>query len=161
MTSAISDRAFLCTILLIAGCWCLPVFSRGSRGTSSGGASTGHFTEKTSGDTLDVQVLPGGKVKLHLFAYWPSEHPSPQDFPNGPNMGETETTLPVTKGIAVYTTTEFGSSCKITFKFAGKSVLVEQDGDPNFCGYGMNVNATGTYTLGGKPSPKKSGGRRH
>ncbi len=64
----------------------------------------------------------------------------------GPNTGETETTIPIKNGTAIYTTTEFGGKCKITFKFMGRKVLVDQDeSDVACCGYGMNVNASGTY----------------
>jgi hypothetical protein len=144
MISAVNDKALLCAILLIAGC-SLPSFSRAHKEVA--GAITGHYKEKSSGDTLDVQLLPGSKIKLHLTAYWPSDHPSSEDFPGGGHIGETDTTIPIKGGTAVYGTTEFGGKCKITFKFVGKNVVIEQDGDPNMCGYGMNVIATGTYTL--------------
>jgi hypothetical protein len=107
---------------------------------------TGHYREKFSGDTLDVKLLPGGKIKIDLNAYYPSANPSPEARPGGPNIGETTATFPIKNGFATYSTEEFGGKCKITFAFSPNKVEIKQDEDTiGCCGYGMNVNASGTY----------------
>ena len=154
MISKMTVRAFLGAALLI-GTSSVPALSRGHAKAATP-VVAGQYVEKSTGNTLDVEQLPDGKIKIDLAAYWPSEKPSAADFPSGPNIGETKATIPIKNGIAVYSTTEFGASCKITFKFASDSVDVKQDGDPNHCGYGMNVIATGTYAKVGKgPAPAK------
>jgi hypothetical protein len=140
--------------LLIAGCF-LPAFSQAQKkqipAASQGDTITGHYREKESGDLLDVKLLPGGKIKLHLLAFYPSSSPSLKECPGGPNTGETDATIPINQGLAVYTTSEYGGKCKITFKFVGRKVMVEQtESDAACCGYGLNVNASGTYIKTGK-----------
>ena len=107
---------------------------------------TGHYLEKDSGDTLDVQLLPGGKIKIDLNAYYPCANPSLADRPGGPNMGETDATIAIKNNHALYSTDENSGHCKITFDFAPKSVTINQDEQSmGCCGYGYNVNASGTY----------------
>jgi hypothetical protein len=149
MSLSTATKSLACSASLVAGCL-LPSFSQTPKkqtaAPSQGDTITGHYKEKLSEDTVDVKLLPGNKIKLHLFAYYPCANPSLKDRPGGPNTGETEATIPIKNGVAVYTTSEYGGKCKITFKFIGKKVIVEQEeSDIACCGYGMNVNASGTY----------------
>jgi hypothetical protein len=107
---------------------------------------SGVYREKLSGDTLEVREVKGDKIYFHLTAYYPCINPPSEEFPGGPNMGEAEGTVPLKNHIAVYTTSEFGGKCRISMLFKNGQVTVTQD-EPEVgcCGFGMNVEASGTY----------------
>ena len=107
---------------------------------------SGIYTEKASGDTLEVREVKGGKIYFHLNAYYPCSNPSLKDRPGGPNIGEAESTVPLVNNKAVYSTSEYGGKCRITMEFKDGKVTIDQDEpDIGCCGFGMNVNASGTY----------------
>jgi uncharacterized protein YecT (DUF1311 family) len=80
--------------------------------------------------TLTVRQLPKGAIKFSLSLMYKY------------NVGNAEGELPVRNDIALFTSPEPDYPCRITMSFKKTKVKIEQDGD---CGFGLNVNATGTY----------------
>ena len=86
--------------------------------------------------TLEAEQLPRGRVHFMLDCNR-----------GGPsyNMGSAEDTIPIARGVAVYRATEFGK-CEIRFTFYDDGwmrALHEEEGGG--CGFGANVQASGTY----------------
>ena len=99
---------------------------------------TGQYrlTQNEFRNRLDVQQLPGGKIKLNLLALWVSPN-SPENIHNG----EIQAVVPLKNGVAVY---ESGN-CRITMKFTPGKVVIGESGDNIDCGFGANVTAAGSY----------------
>jgi hypothetical protein len=97
---------------------------------------TGHYRFKSPSaeKSLDAQQLPGGRVKIYLYASWIGDAAT-----GNVNNGEVKATLPLRNNLAVY---ESGQ-CRITIRFTGKRALVTQS--ENDCGFGLNVSAEGNY----------------
>ena len=96
---------------------------------------TGTYAARNGSD-LDAQMLPDGNLKFHLTALWKS--PTNQEVIHD---GEIQGIVPMKKNFAIY---EKGQ-CKILLEFLRNKVNVLQAGIDADCGFGMNVNAGGTY----------------
>ena len=94
---------------------------------------------------LDVQQLPGGKIKFDLVALWVS-HNNPENIHNG----EIQATVRLERGVAVY---EEGQ-CRIRMEFAAHRVRVSESGEIGDCGFGANVTAAGSYRKIDTKKPK-------
>jgi len=87
--------------------------------------------------SLQVEELPGGKVKFQLLAFWKGLRW--EEY--GPNIGEASGEVPLVKGVAVYKDEEY--QCKLTMRFSSGKVEIEQAGE--CVTFGHNVRADGTY----------------
>lgn len=72
------------------------------------------------------------------------------------NSGDFIDTLNYINNVAIYTTPEYDSTCKITFTFDKKGISVKQEAvDINFgCGFGQGVDAYGFYKRVSNKIPK-------
>jgi len=104
---------------------------------------TGQYVTK-DGDLLAVKRLPSGKVKYQLQAFYPSANPSLKDNPGGPNLGTAEGEASV-KGNTMVIVPPDTTKCRITVVFRGQTADVKQSGCDSDCGFGLNVDATGSY----------------
>ena len=96
-------------------------------------------------NSLDVQQLPGGKIKFGLIALWVSPN-NPENIHNGELHGE----VPLANGVAVF---ESGT-CRITMKFSSSKVEITESDENGDCGFGANVTAAGTYRKINSKTPK-------
>jgi hypothetical protein len=69
------------------------------------------------------------------------------------NRGFLDARLAVRAGVAVFTTTEYGSPCEIRVRFRGAHARVAQAGSDGACGFGFGVSAEGTYTRTSRRRP--------
>lgn len=90
------------------------------------------YKGKYSGN-LEVQELPGGRIKFQLLAY------GRLSDPGGPTMGEIDGVATLRREIAAY---QYGEG-RIAMRFEGRKVVVSQYGEITL---GMGVVAEGTYT---------------
>jgi hypothetical protein len=105
---------------------------------------TGHYQMRGRDNTVDVQLLPGHKLQLHLLGYWYNGTAGPN---TSVHTGDTESIIPLEGNVATYTRSEEGHHCKVTFTFFADKVIVKQEQDDECaCGYGANVNVSGVYT---------------
>ena len=111
----------------------------------SPGSITGtySFRNPSAENSLSAQWLPGGKVKIYLYASWIGS----VEMGNVRN-GEIRATLPLKNNVAVY---ESGQ-CRITIRFRGRRAIVTQN--ENDCDFGLNVLADGTYIKRSSRRPK-------
>ncbi len=108
-------------------------------------ALTGSYHQGNYG-TLDVQALPGRKVRFHFEGLF-NLH-----APGGPNLGEAEGVLRLHKNTAVYAS-PYGKG-RLTLRFAPRRVVIMQVGDSADMGFGQGVNATGVYKKTSRRVPK-------
>jgi hypothetical protein len=99
---------------------------------------TGHYAarSKYAPNSMEVQELPGGKIKFHILALWVSSY-------NRDNVhnGELQGTVDLVGDSATYQE----EHCKITIRFTRTTAIVKQADDLGDCDFGANVTATGTY----------------
>lgn len=108
---------------------------------------TGHYGVRNPSmeNSLDVLLLPGGKVKIYLYASWIGSAET-----GNVNVGEIKSVVPFRNGRAVY---ESGQ-CRIYFRFVRSRAIVKQTERGGDCGFGLNVTATGTYRKRNGRTPK-------
>ncbi len=99
---------------------------------------TGHYRLRQNEfrNSLDVQQLPGGKIKFQLVALWVSYN-NPENVHNGELRG----IVTLDKGVAIYET----GTCKITMRFTLNRVAITESDESGDCGFGANVTAAGSY----------------
>jgi hypothetical protein len=85
--------------------------------------------------TIEIRQLPDGRLHFYLLALWKGMNYEKY----GPNMGEAEGTVKLEKNHAVYREEE----CVLDMTFRNGTVEIDQK-DSN-CGFGHNVEASGTY----------------
>ncbi|STX55551.1 Uncharacterised protein [Legionella beliardensis] len=92
-------------------------------------------------NTLTIQALGGGKLKISLNLTYPYEA-------NGEllaNTGELSGIANIKGDTAIYSSAEYGP-CTITITFIKPGKLtINQEGADFDCGFGHNVYANGTY----------------
>lgn len=116
------------------------------------GTFRSYFSGKFKGNYNEIKILALGRGKLRVAF----ELTYPYIDGTGglmANEGEADGTATIEGDTAVYKSDEFGQ-CKITIKFVKPGVIeVNQSGVDSECGFGFNVNASGTYkkTSGAKP----------
>ena len=121
--------------------------------TSSGvkakapGNVTGHYRMRYQEfrNRIDVQQLPGAKVKFDLLALWVS-HYNPENVHNGTAQG----IVSLENGKAIYET----EGCKLEMVFLPDKLHITQGEGFGDCGFGANVTATGTYRKVNNKKPK-------
>lgn len=102
---------------------------------------TGTYTIKNR-SILDVLILPNNKLKFHLLATY-----TPPGNPGGTNTGKASGVISLKGNTAVYQ----DQDCKITLKFLQNKAQVTQVGS---CGFGLQVNAQGTYFKQSSQTPQ-------
>lgn len=108
------------------------------------------FGGKYKGSYNEIKILALGKGRLRVafgLVY-------PYTTGTGEltsNVGEADGTATIEGDTAVFSLEEF-EECRITIKFV-KPGTIEVNQDSAYCGFGHNVNASGTYkkTSGAKP----------
>jgi uncharacterized protein len=115
-----------------------------NRNPANVAAFTGTYRMGQNG-TLEVVQLPNGSIKFSLNMTRVFEL-STGDVRSGDAFGE----VPLKSVIAEYTSSEYGG-CRITMTFQKTKAILSQDG---MCGFGLNVDAGGTYMKTSNAVPK-------
>ena len=106
---------------------------------------------KGSASEIKILALGGGKLKVRFDLIYPFVDSTGALTAN---MGEAEGTAEITGDTAIYQTADEYGKCRITIKFVRPGeIKVREDSENSGCGFGVNVNATGTYRKisGAKP----------
>ena len=111
-------------------------------------ASQVNGTWRCRKNTIKVWALGGGKLQVDvdcIFEYKSSAY--------GPmaNLGQAAGTAKIEGDTAVFIPTDDEKDGKITMRFVGGKMIVEQTGT---CGFGHRVYATGTYEKVSAKKPK-------
>lgn len=93
-------------------------------------------------DHIAIRAGPDGTLRLDGDAYYPSAHPSVQQRPGGPNLGELGGAARVQGATATYSDGDDSFSCRVTLRLIGPYLAAA---DNNNCG-GHNVSFTGVWT---------------
>jgi hypothetical protein len=100
-------------------------------------AWAGHWANMD--DTIDLKVK-GGALEADGDAYWPSAHPSPSQFPGGPNVGDLSGSAAPKGNVVVFTDND-PNGCTATATLVGTLLVVADNGG---CG-GQNVSFSAVY----------------
>jgi hypothetical protein len=108
---------------------------------------TGHYVMRRAEfhNVIDVQQLPGGKIKFDLVALWVSHH-NPENVHNG----EIQAIVSLENGVAVYQE----GACRIKLEFLPTRVRISESDEVGDCGFGTNVTAAGSYRKIDTKKPK-------
>jgi hypothetical protein len=108
---------------------------------------TGHYVMSRAAfhNRLDVEQLPGGKIKFDLVALWVSH-----DNPDNVHNGEIQAIVSLEKGVAVYQE----GGCRIKMEFLANKVRISESDEVGDCGFGVNVTAAGSYRKTDTKKPK-------
>ena len=120
--------------------------------TEVNGTFRDYFSGKFKGNYNEIKILALGKGKLKVSFGLTYPHIDGTGAMSA-NVGEAEGEAIIDGDTAIYSSNEFGA-CKITIKFVKPGTIkVDQSGTDSECGFGFNVNASGTYkkTSGAKP----------
>lgn len=98
---------------------------------------------RSAENSLDAMLLPGGRVKIYLYASWIGNAAM-----GNVRNGEVRATLPLRNNVAVY---ESGR-CRITIRFTKSRAFVTQNEAD--CDFGLNVSAEGSYRKRNGRAPK-------
>jgi hypothetical protein len=105
---------------------------------------------KESSNRIKILALGGGKVKIAMDLIYPYTYGKGEIMVN---TGELDGVADISGDTAVYSSEEFGP-CKITINFVKPGTIkVTQEGDSP-CGFGLNVNAAGTYKKASSKKPR-------
>jgi len=94
---------------------------------------SGVYESKTGGNSSQLKILQDTKNSFDFKLFVTSS--------NG-NMGEIEGNSQLFDGIGKFHSKE--KSCDLVFHFSEGKVVLSQTG---YCGFGMNVDSTGEYSL--------------
>ena len=102
-------------------------------------------TYRDSGKEFRVLALGHHKLKVQFNGTY-------QTITKSVNYGSARGQARIEGNVATFSP-EDKQNCKITMTFLTNKLVVKQDGEDFACGFGHNVNATGTYrkVRGGKP----------
>jgi hypothetical protein len=92
--------------------------------------------DKTAPNSMEVQQLPGGKIKVHILALWVSSY-NVENVHNGELQGIVD--------LIGNTATYEADHCKVIIKFTSVGAVVKQADELGDCDFGANVTASGTY----------------
>ena len=142
--------------VLLLFIFCTNTNAQRSRKSVSAAEATGtfrmEFTGKFKGSYNEIKMLPLGKGKLKIsfdlvYPYFID------DEEMSANLGQAEGIAAIAGDEAVYANDEYGE-CRITIKFIKPGTIKVTDQNGSACGFGHNVNATGTYFRTSKTKPK-------
>lgn len=110
---------------------------------------------KGSASEIKISALGGGKLKVRFDLVYPYVDSTGASMAN---VGEAEGTAQIAGDTAVYQTADEYGKCRITIKFVHPGeIRVKEESENSGCGFGVNVNASGTYRKisGAKPKFNK------
>jgi hypothetical protein len=138
-------KKLLPAALIMAAAFQIVQAQGGTKSRPSTESVTGsyRFRSPSAENSLDAQLLPGGKVKIYLYASWIGSAAL-----GNVHNGELRETLVLKNNVAVY---ESGQ-CRITIRFSRLQAVVTQN--ENDCGFGLNVSAGGRYRKRSSRRPK-------
>jgi hypothetical protein len=108
---------------------------------NTGPALTAWVGHWVNGDDKITLTIKKGLLSADGDAWWPSAHPSPSQYPGGPNEGDLSGDAAPKANRVVFTDND-PNGCTATLTLAGGLLLVADNGG---CG-GMNVSFSGVYT---------------
>lgn len=85
---------------------------------------------------LEVAPSNADSVRVQVLCIMP---------PPSSHIGVMDENLRFHSGMAAYETDQFSGHCRIAIRFANAHAIVTQDGGAAECGFGANVNVSGTY----------------
>lgn len=88
-----------------------------------------------------VQSLGGNRLRVQFSGVYAYRMPSGEWTSN---VGEAAGIVTLNGNTAVFVPEGF-DDCRITLRFAGRRLIVNQTGMDAYCGFGHNVYASGTY----------------
>jgi hypothetical protein len=142
MSTRLLQRLIPAALLLLVAFQLVPA-QRKLKPPRDGITGNYRFRSPSAENSLDAQRLPGGKVKIYLYASWIGNAAM-----GNVRNGEIRETLSLKNNVAVY---ESGQ-CRITILFTGRRAIVTQSEDD--CGFGLNVLADGSYRKRNSRTPK-------
>ena len=117
------------------------------------GTFRSNFSGKFKGSYNEVKILALGKGKLRVAFELVYPYMTGAGEMSA-NTGTADGTATIEGDTAVYSSDEFGQ-CKITIKFVKPGMIkITQDSSDGGCGFGHNVNASGTYKKSSAAKPK-------
>ncbi|HEX8637056.1 MAG TPA: hypothetical protein VF692_03255 [Pyrinomonadaceae bacterium] len=122
--------------------------------TEVNGTFRSPFGGKFKGSASEIKILAvgAGKLKVRFDLVYPYV-----DSTGGlmANVGTAEGTAQIAGDTAVYQTEDEYGKCRITIKFVRPGeIKVREESENSGCGFGVNVNATGTYRKTSAAKPK-------
>ena len=102
---------------------------------------------RTTPNTMEALLLPDGKIKFQLSAYWISN----AEIGNA-NTGEAKGVAPLQNNVAVFE--DGDGKRRIKMRFTGNKIIVTQKEEEFACGFEFNVTADGTYLKQDSRKPK-------
>ncbi|HEY0003797.1 MAG TPA: hypothetical protein VGB17_03215 [Pyrinomonadaceae bacterium] len=119
---------------LLMAAVCLSAQAQQSKSSSTPAPVTGHYSYRrlNISNSLDVLLLPGGKIKFQLIALLL--------VGQGARNGEVRGIVTLENGRAVYDE----GGCRVRLKFTRNKVYVSAANE-DACGFGAYVTANGTY----------------
>ena len=108
-------------------------------------ATEANGTYRDSGNEFRILALGKHKLKVQFDGTY-------HTIAKSVNYGSARGQATIEGNVATFSP-EDTRGCKITMTFLTNKLVVKQDGEDFACGFGHNVNATGTYrkVRGGKP----------
>lgn len=90
---------------------------------------------------MEVLELPDHKVRISFLGVWPNDRKRTETR----NIGSFDETVPLSGRTATVKLQYEDEPCIISLNFKSNRVIVTQEGASNRCGFGFNVEASGTY----------------
>jgi hypothetical protein len=138
---------FLSIVFVLIVC-SASVFAQNRKSVS---AAEVNGTFKMNGNEFKILALGKGQLKVAFFGTYEYKMSNGQPMAN---TGEAAGTATIEGDTATFVPLET-DACTIKMVFLrGGKLKVTQEGDSAVCGFGNNVNATGTYKKTGNAKPK-------
>jgi hypothetical protein len=109
-----------------------------------------NFTGKYRGNYNEIEIASTGRGKLRIEMEL--TYPYTANREQLANVGSLDGEAVIAGDLATYTSTEYGQ-CTITIKFVRPGLITVNQTDSG-CGFGFNVEATGTYHKVSSRKPK-------
>ena len=117
------------------------------------GTFRSYFGGKFKGSYNEIKILALGKGKLRVSFEFIYPYKTGAGEMSA-NMGTAEGTATIEGDTAIYSSDEFGQ-CEIKIKFLKPGTIeITQKGTDSECGFGRNVNGSGTYKKSSAAKPK-------
>lgn len=112
-----------------------------------------YFSGKFKGSYNEIKILALGKGKVRISFGLSYPHIDGMGQMTA-NTGEADGTATIDGDTAIFSSEEFGQ-CKIVIKFVKRGTIeVTQSDVDSECGFGFNVNASGTYKKSSNAKPR-------
>jgi len=97
-----------------------------------------------SGSVFTIDRAPRGMLRVKYQGVYPYRAGNGE---MSANTGEAEATTKLVGNTALFMPSDTEQQCRITLVFKPRKLIVTQKGHDAECGFGHNVNASGTYKL--------------